>query len=130
MNKETDFYSTVYYHNNSPNYTDRLCVWLPPTNLDRYHLFFDFQHVSSDAQKGHELVALSWINLVDEKGAFLPNAPHKLIIWSLSKKEGVNEQYMAWDAPTKEKRNTKQVFLVHSQLSSTLVRSQLCLTVR
>ncbi len=45
----TEHRTTVYYHSNTPQYNELLCLKLTPDQLAKCHLFFTFWHVSSSS---------------------------------------------------------------------------------
>jgi hypothetical protein len=120
-----DYCSYVYYHNNSPQWGERIAVRLPAQAvLEKCHLFFEIAHTSSSStKKDAETFSFAFMPLTEEKkNTILRDQMYSLPVYKFSTRTPkTNEGYLQYDKKTQEARNTKEKFSIHTHLSSTLL---------
>jgi len=120
----SEYHSSVYYHSNSPGYSECIRLNIDPDVFERCHLLVYYYHVSTSAKKT-ALFAFSYLKLTTPSGAVVPNLEHKIPTYKPHPKmeekglQGIGAYYLKGDDANPKLAPRKETFGVYTALCST-----------
>lgn len=118
----TTFSSTVYYHNNTPAFKERVAISLPPQRqMEACHLFFQFAHAST-SEKQPVPFGYAYILIITPRiYTVIKNGGYALVCYEYSKKHTPSDDYLMLEEDIKDKLATREKLIIQTELHSTLI---------
>ncbi|XP_021369195.1 dedicator of cytokinesis protein 4-like isoform X3 [Mizuhopecten yessoensis] len=78
---QTNFYSTIYYHDNSPQWNETVRLSVPMEMLPKSRIRFDIYHCSTRGKENKKLVGFAFLCVTDDKDIVIQDGSHDLCIF-------------------------------------------------
>ncbi|XP_065059429.1 dedicator of cytokinesis protein 3-like isoform X2 [Rhopilema esculentum] len=133
----SEYHSSVFYHNNSPQWNEKVKIEIPLTEFHKAHLRFTYSHCTrhEGRTKGEKFFGFSFIKLVNEDGTVLRDDDYELLIYKMdshvnftdvstymklaSHQTDLDAQKSAGKVISGPSRSTKESFTIKTNLCST-----------
>ncbi|XP_069142265.1 dedicator of cytokinesis protein 4-like [Argopecten irradians] len=78
---QTNFYSTIYYHDNSPQWNETVRLSLPMEMLPKSQIRFDIYHCSTRGRENKKLVGFAFLCVTNNEDIVIQDGSHDLCIY-------------------------------------------------
>ncbi|KAI9334439.1 hypothetical protein BDR26DRAFT_897992 [Obelidium mucronatum] len=122
---ESTYESVVYYHSNTPNWSETIRIDLEPQMLEQAHVFILFRQCTSAQDKGERgLFAFAFLPFVRGDYTVLKDEVHNLCLYKYDKNMVHAADYLKWSAATEMSKSAPQLrdkMTIRTSLCSTLM---------
>ncbi|KJE88818.1 hypothetical protein CAOG_00399 [Capsaspora owczarzaki ATCC 30864] len=130
-----EFQSVVFYHTNTPRWSETIRLHVPIDQFKRAHLKFYFRHMSSGETKdrSEKTFGFSWLPLVSLDHTTIADGPHVLDIYKHEKRHDDARIYLKEDShtnstPSAPSNSADPNALAKSPKETFTIRTLLCST--
>lgn len=131
IDSSSSYKSMLLYHNNQPSWNETLRLAVPIEGFPTAHVLFGFSHCSTRDRTEPKLFGFSFIRLMEQSGATLPDGTHDLYVYKcddlgklatanyLRLQSSSNDLQGHTESGSMYHRSPKELFSIKSLLCST-----------